>query len=70
MGRCWNFFRNAANDYIDERSLNYGVCKTIDILLGLKLDDEKIRQILVKHFDLKYSDVSRVLEQAKECQNN
>lgn len=65
MGKYLEFFRNAANDYIDEIALNYGVCKALDILLEIKLDDEKIIHTLCKHFDVKYSDASRVLDEAK-----
>ena len=57
---------DAAYNIIDEKSLNFGVQKALDILIELKVEDEKIRQLLVKHFDIKYSDASRVLEEAKD----
>ena len=70
MGKGLNFFRDIVNGVIDERSLNYGVCKSIDILLELKVDDEKIKQLLAKHFDIRYSEAENVLAEAKEYRNN
>lgn len=70
MGKGFDFFREVVNGVVDEMALNYGVCKAIDILLELNIDDEKIKQILVKHFDIKYSEAENVLAEAKECRNN
>lgn len=66
MGKGLDFFRDIVNDVVDERALNYGVCKAVDILLDLKIEDEQIKQMLVKHFDIRYSEAENVLTEAKE----
>ena len=70
MGKCLDFLRNVLIDYIDKESRIYAIDKAMDILLELKLKDEKIIYILGKHFDLKYSDASRVLDEAKAYHKN
>ena len=65
MGTKLAFFREVVNNVIDDRALNYGVSKAVDILLELKIEDEQLKQLLIKHFDLRYSEASKVLEQAK-----
>ncbi len=66
MGKGLDFFREIVNGVVDERALNYGVCKAVDILLDLKIEDEQIKQVLVKHFDIRYSEAENVLAEAKE----
>ena len=39
--------------------------RTIRILLELNVEDEKIKQVLVKYFDLKYSQATNILEEEK-----
>lgn len=65
MGTKLAFFREVVNNVIDDRALNYGVSKAVDILTELKIEDEQLKQLLVKHFDLRYSEASKVLEQSK-----
>ena len=69
MGKGFDFIKDIANQVIDEKALNYGVCKAIDILLDLNTEDEKIKLMLVKHFDITYSVAERVLKEAKQCCN-
>ena len=66
MGKGLDFFREIVSGVVDERALNYGVCKAADILLDLKIEDEQIKQLLVKHFDIRYSEAEKVLTEAKE----
>ena len=70
MGKCLDFLRNVLIDYIDKESRIYAIDKAIDILLELRLEDQKIIHILSKHFDLKYSDSMQALNNAKEDQRN
>ena len=65
MSKGLNLFRDIVNGVVDNRALNYGVCKAIDILLDLKIQDEKIKQMLVKHFDIRYTEAESVLNEAK-----
>ena len=65
MGTKLAFFREVVNNVIDDRALNYGVSKAVDILIELKVEDEQLKKLLVKHFDLRYSEASKVLEQSK-----
>ncbi|MBQ8859352.1 MAG: hypothetical protein IJ012_06145 [Clostridia bacterium] len=69
MGKGLDFFREIVNGVVDDKALNYGVCKAVDILLDLKIGDEKIKQALVKHFDIRYSEAEKVLNEAKEYHN-
>ena len=66
MGKGFDFVREIVGGVIDERMVTYGVCKTVDVLLDLKIEDEKIKQVLVKHFDTRYSEAENVLIEAKE----
>ena len=70
MGKCLDFLRNVLIDYIDKEAKIYAIDKAADILLELKLDDKKIIHVLSEHFDLKYSDASRVLDETKTYQKN
>ena len=65
MGKGIDFFRNITNDIIDREALIFGVSKVIDVLLELNLDDERICQLLVKHFNILYSDAKTALKEAK-----
>ena len=69
MGKGLDFFREIVNGVVDDRALNYGICKAVDILLDLKIEDEQIKQALVKHFDIRYSEAENVLNEAKGCRN-
>ena len=42
MGKKIDFFRDIITSVVDDRALNYGICKAVDILLDLKIEDEKI----------------------------
>ncbi len=44
MGKWLDFFRDIINGVVDDKSLHYVVCKTVDILLELKIEDETIKQ--------------------------
>ena len=67
MGKKIDFFRDIITSVVDDRALNYGICKAVDILLDLKIEDEKIIQALVKHFDVRYTEAQNVLNEAKDC---
>ena len=41
------------------------VDRVIRILLELEIEDEKIKQILVKYFDIRYSQATSILEEEK-----
>ena len=69
MGKGLDFFREIVNGVVDDRALNYGICKAVDILLDLKIEDEQIKQALVKHFDIRYSEAENILNEAKGCRN-
>lgn len=51
---------------LEDNALNYGVSKAVDILFDLKLEDEQIKQILVKHFNILYKEAEVVIDEAKE----
>ena len=65
MGKGFDFFCDIINGVVDDRALNYGVCKAVDILLDLKINDEQIKQVLVKHFNIRYSEAENALMEAK-----
>ena len=53
-----------------EREQSFGammveVCRVVRILLELEIEDEKIKQILVKYFDLRYTQAKNILEEEK-----
>ena len=66
MGKGLDFVRGIFNDVVDDRALTFGVCKAVNILLDLKIEDEQIKQALVKHFDIRYSEAENALSEAKE----
>lgn len=70
MGKGLDFFREIITDVVDDRALNYGIRKAADILLDLEIDDERFKQVLVKHFDIRYSEAETVLIEAKEFHKN
>ncbi len=59
--RGLDFLRDIFKGVIDNQSLEFGIIKAIDILLDLEIENDKIKQLLIKHFDLKPSDVDRIL---------
>ncbi len=70
MSKGFDFFRDIVNSVVDDRALNYGVCKSVDILLDLKIEDDIIKQLLVKHFDIRYTEAQTVLDEAKDCRKH
>ena len=46
-------------------SMMVEISRIIRILLELKIEDETIKQILVKYFDLRYSQATSLLEEEK-----
>lgn len=66
MNKVLNFFLDIFGEVIGEREVNYGIRKTTDVLLDLKVDDEKIKQMLAKHFNIRYSEAEKALTEAKE----
>ena len=46
-------------------SMMVEISRIIRILLELKIEDETIKQILVKYFDLRYSQATSILEEEK-----
>jgi len=69
LNKGLKFFRDIITSVVSERELEFGICKATDILLDLKIDDEQIKQILVKHFDIRYSQAENLLIEAKEYHN-
>ena len=67
MGKGFDFFFDIINSVVDDRALNYGVCKAVDILLDLKIEDEAIKQVLVKHFDIRYTEAQSIFNEVKNC---
>ena len=45
------------------------VSRVIRILLELEIEDKKIKQILVKYFDVRYSQATSILEEEKAFWN-
>ena len=70
MEKWLDFFRDIINSVVDDKSLHFGVCKAVDILLDLKIADETIKQALVKHFNIYYNEAECVLKEVKEYRNN
>ena len=70
MGRGLDFFREIITGVIDNKALDYGICKSVDIMLESKTKDEVIKQMLVKHFDIRYSEAENILISAKEYHKN
>ena len=66
MGKILDFFRDIINNVVDDKSFNYGLCKAVDILLDLKIKEEEIKNALIKHFDIRYSEAEKVINEAKE----
>ena len=62
MEKGLDFVRSVANDVLEKEVLPYALNKTTAILLELGIDDEKIIQLLVKHFDIRYSEAKSFLE--------
>ena len=47
---------------LDQDTLNFGLSKAIDILIELQIDEETIKQMILKHFDIRYSEVTAILK--------
>ena len=43
--------------------------RVVRILFELKIEDERIKQILVKYFDLRYIQASNIVEEEKDFLN-
>lgn len=65
MGKGLEFIRETIREALTDQMLNYGISKTVEILLDLELGDEQIKQALTKHFDIRYSEAEKVLNEAK-----
>ena len=70
MGKGFEFFREIVAGVINDRASDYGICKAVDIMLELKTKDEVIKQMLVKHFDIRYSEAENILIAAKDYHKN
>ena len=66
MGKILEFFREIITNVVDDKAFNYGLYKAADILLDLKIKDEEIKNVLIKHFDIRYSEAENVINEAKE----
>ena len=47
---------------IDIEMLNYGISKSVDILLELDIPEETIKQLILKHYDIRYSEITALLK--------
>lgn len=47
---------------IGQDALNFGISKSVDILLELHIPPETIKQLILKHFDIRYSEISAILK--------
>ena len=66
MRKVLDFFREIVRNVVDDKSFNYGLYKSADILLDLEIKDEEIKNTLIKHFDIRYSEAEKVINEAKE----
>ena len=46
---------------LDEETFNFSISKSVDILLELKIPEETIKQMILKHFDIRYSEITAIL---------
>lgn len=46
----------------DKDTLNFGISKAVDILLELQMPEETIKQMILKHFDIRYSEITSILK--------
>ena len=46
----------------DKETLNFGISKAVDILLELQIPEETIKQMILKHFDIRYSEITAILK--------
>ncbi|MBQ7392312.1 MAG: hypothetical protein IJV73_06455 [Clostridia bacterium] len=44
-------------------------CRVVVILMELNIEEEKIKQILVKYFDVPYKQATNILEEEKSFSN-
>ena len=49
-------------DNCDKETLNFGISKSVDILSELKIPEETIKQLILKHFDIRYSEITAILK--------
>ena len=53
----------------DSETFKFGIAKSIDILLELNIPEETIKQLILKHFDIRYSEASKMLKDRKFLKN-
>ena len=51
---------------LDKDTLNFGISKSVDILLELQVPTETIKQMILKHFDIRYSEITTILKDKRE----
>ena len=54
---------NDAFGDIKQETLKFAIFKSIDILQELKIPEETLKQLIVKHFDIRYSEITKILTQ-------
>ena len=47
----------------NQNALNFGILKAIDILIELQIQEETIKQMILKHFDIRYSEITAILKE-------
>ena len=52
---------------MSEAVLGFGVFKATHIMLDLGIEDEKIKEMLIKHFKLREDRAQQALEEQKEA---
>ena len=45
------------------------ICRIVNILLDLEIEDEKIKLILIRYFDIRYSQATNIVEEEKDFRN-
>ena len=70
MGKFINFLRDIFNGVIDKRTFEYAIYDIIDILIDLNVDDNKMKEILAKKFDLRYSEIGVMIDEVKKYRSN
>ena len=49
----------------NQDALDFGISKAVDILLELKIPEETIKQMVLKHFDIRYSEITAILKEKR-----
>ena len=58
-----DFISNETFINVKQETLDFAIFKSIDILQELKLPEETLKQLIVKHFDIRYSEITKILKQ-------